>query len=45
LTIDLRLGKKLVAATPPEAPEEYGDDHYRTTVDMEKDAGVEVRVK
>lgn len=45
LTIDLRLGKKLVAATPPEAPEEYGDDRYRTTVDMEKDAGVEVRVK
>lgn len=45
LTIDLRLGKKLVAATPPEAPEDYGDDRYRTTLNMEKDALVEVKVR
>ena len=45
LTVDLRLGKKLTVATPPEAPEEYGDDRYRATIDFDRDRLVEVRVK
>ncbi|MBM3205192.1 DUF4012 domain-containing protein, partial [Candidatus Uhrbacteria bacterium] len=37
LTLDLLLGKKLSSAEPPERPEEWGDDRYRTTVPLDID--------
>lgn len=45
LTLDLRLGKKLVAATPPEASQEFGDDRYRLTTDIDEDKLVQIKVK
>lgn len=45
LTVDLRLGKKLIAATPAEAAREYGDDRYRVTSDIDTDRVFSVKVK
>lgn len=45
LTVDLRLGKKLIAATPAELPAEYGDDRYRVTSEVDTDKLFSVRVK
>jgi hypothetical protein len=43
LTLDLLLGKKLVAASPPEAPADFGDDRYRATFDLSTDRLVQIR--
>ncbi len=45
LTLDLRLGKKLVAAMPPEASQEFGDDRYRLTTDLEADQIFQAKIK
>jgi hypothetical protein len=45
LTLDLRLGKKLMAANPPEAPEQFGDERYRVTTDLKTDQMFQIRVK
>lgn len=43
LTLDLLFGKKLVAASPPEAPADFGDDRYRATFDLSTDRLVQIR--
>ncbi len=45
LTVNLRLGKKLIAATPKEAVADYGDDRYHATFALSKDTLIETQVE
>ena len=45
LTVNLRLGKKLIAATPKEAVAYYEDDRYHATFALSKDTLIETQVE
>lgn len=45
LTLDLRFGKTLVTATPPEMSTEFGDDRYRVTKEIDQDTVFSVKVR
>jgi hypothetical protein len=43
LTVDAAFAKKVVAATPPEEPKEFGDMRYRVRLPLHVDETVDVR--
>lgn len=43
LTLDLNFGKKIMAASPPEDPEEHGDVRYRITLPLDRNRTFEVK--
>jgi len=45
LTLELRLGKKIKEAMPSEAAQEYGDDRYRATMDVDTDKMIQIKVE
>jgi hypothetical protein len=44
LTLDHVFGKNVVSATPPEAPEQFGDTRYRASIDLVSDTTINVTV-